>query len=126
MFTRRLVALTLFLLLALPATTYAHHGMWDVGDPGCGTHESHQELEMTKGRTDGMVYRVDHTVGCKRLIYSNLAPAGIGESQGNAWQLRYCQTEGKRDAVSLFDNYFHVTVSPDDITVTCSPWKGGD
>lgn len=121
---RRLILLFGFLLLTLwPAPAYAHHGMvtWE-----CGTHEIHVEQDMTKGRTDSLLIRVDHAAGCHHLIYTTISPAGNGEAQGNAGQVDRCVRYGKEDAVRMFSFAGHTQISADDIKVTCRPWTGGD
>lgn len=117
-----LIAGLLLALTAVPAS--AHHGM--LSGPECGVREWDGVAFMTKGRTDGMVYQVDHTVGCKRVVIRNLVGTGRGESYGYAGQEANCQRYGKQDAVNTFNYYWHETVSPDDIAVTCSRYQGPD
>jgi hypothetical protein len=92
----------------------------------CGTAEWDGVNFMTKGRTDGIVYRVDHTVGCARVVLSNISPAGHGEAQGNAGQMARAQKYGKRDAARMFLWRFGLVVNPDDITVHTSKYRGED
>lgn len=122
---KRLLILALFVLLALPATTtYAHHGMWS-GQAECG--ERVFVADLTKGRTDSMVFHARHTAGCYTYDYTNFAPAGKGEKQGNAWQLSECARMAAYDmAVVYFDQWAHVKVDPADIKYTCLPYKGED
>lgn len=88
-------------------------------------HEWHGEVDMTKGRTDGMVYGVDHSAGGCRLIMTNLSPAGIGEAQGNDGQVARCARYGREDTVRYFAVY-GIAVSPDDVKVSCRTYSGPD
>jgi hypothetical protein len=88
-------------------------------------HEWHGEVDMTKGRTDGMVYGVDHSAGGCRLIMTNLSPAGIGEAQGNAGQAARCARYGREDTVRYFAVY-GIAVNADDVKVSCRNYGGPD
>ena len=117
---RRLLAiLMLSACLLAPATTPAYAATCEA------VHEWHGEADMTKGRTDGMVYGVDHSAGGCRLIMTNLSPAGIGEAQGNDGQMARCTRYGREDTVRYFAVY-GIAVSPDDVKVSCRNWTGGD
>jgi hypothetical protein len=94
--------------------------------PSCGTHEWHGEQLMTKGRTDGVVYSVDQTIGCGHLIYSNLSPAGRGEAQGNEGQMQRADMYAREDAVRAFKWLWGIEVDPSEIHVTTHPYKGAD
>jgi len=119
-----ILTITLLVLLVVPATAYASHGMWE-GSSECG--ERVFVADLTKGRTDSLVFHARHTAGCFTYDYTNYAPAGIGEFQGNAWQKAECARMAAYDmAVLHFDYYRHVKVDPADIKYTCEPWKGSD
>jgi hypothetical protein len=136
---RRSLTLALLLLLALAAivraddgsgarderrgdTRLAHHGMW-AGQAECGTRV--WRADLTKGRTDSMLFHARHTAGCYTYDYTNYAPAGIGESQGNTWQMAEC-ARMRDDVVRYFDYYAHVTISADDVQYTCRAYSGPD
>jgi hypothetical protein len=106
-----------------PATPAA---AWEPWHPDCGTHEWHGEQEMTKGRTDGMVYSVDYSVGCHHLIMSNLSPAGRGEAQGNQGQRDRGIRYGQEDAARAFLYYFGIEVDPSTIPVKLTNYNGPD
>lgn len=122
---RRLSILALLLLAALlPAPASAHHSAG--GGADCGVREWDGVAGMTKGRTDGMVYSVDHTVGCKRVVLRNLVGTGIGESYGYPGQRETCVRYGREDAANVFRYYFDVEVDPASIAVVCSRYSGAD
>lgn len=116
---RTILAAALLAVLLAPTPAFAHHGM--VNDaPACGTYVAHLEEDYVKGRTDAMIYHVDHTVGCKRSILSGVVPAGIGEAQNNSWQRANCAPFGQDHAVRNFNYYWHETINPADVQVTCT------
>ena len=118
---RRLLLILALLAPVLVATpAYASHA------PDCGVNEWDGVGFMVKGRTDGMVYSVDHSVGCKRVVIRNLVGTGTDESYGYAGQEANCQRYGKEDAVRTFRYYFHLDVSPGDINVQCGRYAGPD
>lgn len=129
----------LLVLVLLPPSVAAapaeNHGM--VTLPDCSTYEMHLEDDYVKGRTDAVIFHVDHVVeirpGCKdHAILSGVVPAGIGEKQMNRWQVGddgksgRCAEYGREYAVGLFNYGFHQTINPDDVNITCTPWKGHD
>lgn len=137
------LAFTLALLLALtlPGISWAddgsgarggkwidppayNHGMW-AGQAECG--ERVFKADLTKGRTDSLVFHARHTAGCFTYDYTNYVPAGPGESQGNSWQMAECRRYAEYDmAVVYFDMWAHVKVDPADIQYTCTPYHGPD
>lgn len=117
---RLIFVLALLVLVVLPAPAYASHAS------ECGTDSWDGVGFMTKGRTDGMTYRADHTVGCARVVVVNLVGTGTDEAYGYPGQEANCQRYGKDDVVRTFKYRFHVTVSPDDVTVTCNRYVGSD
>lgn len=134
---RRLTALLGFLLmiLFLPAPAFASHGM--VSLPDCSTYEMHLEDDYVKGRTDAVIFHVDHSVevrpGCRdHAILSGVVPAGIGEAQGNRWQVGddgksgMCAQYGREYAVGLYRYAWDTEIDPSSVNVTCSPWRGRD
>ena len=124
---KRLLAILALLCAAIlaPTPAYAHHGMIGAGME-CGTYEWDGVGGMTKGRTDGVVYRVDHQVGCARVILSNLSPAGNGEMQGNQGQMDRGVRYGQEDAARTFDYVFHIKVDPSSIPVRLTNYSGAD
>lgn len=117
------IILALLVLAVLPASTYAQSAG---GSADCGVNEWDGVGFMTKGRTDGMVYSVDHTVGCKTVRIRNLVGTGTDEGYGYPGQESNCQRYGKQDAVNTFRYYFGVSVHPEDIKVSCGRYSGPD
>jgi hypothetical protein len=113
------VALILGLLVATMSPSASYAATCEA------VHEWHGETDMTKGRTDGMVYGVNHSAGGCRLIMTNLSPAGIGEAQGNDGQVARCARYGREDTVRYFAVY-GIAVSPDDVKVSCRNYGGPD
>jgi hypothetical protein len=116
--------LSVLLLVVLPSMASAHHSA--AGGAECGTLVEDSVSKMTKGRTDGMVVKVDHQVGCKHLIMKNLVGTGRGESYGYAGQEDNCVYAGQIDAANIFRFYFDVDVPPDSISVFCTRYNGPD
>lgn len=121
------IFLALLVLLLTTPPTYASHGMVQLAD--CATHE--WSADLTKGRTDGMVVHVEHTIGCKTYIYTNLVGADREELASNssrerAWQTNECQRIGKLDTVNLFNYGWHLDIDPASVHVTCTPYAGPD
>jgi hypothetical protein len=90
----------------------------------CGTYTFHEDL--TKGRVRAIVTHVHHTVGCFTYDYTNQAPAGAGEAQGNPWQMQECVQDGKAAAVGHFRWYRGIEINADDVKVSCTPYTGPD
>jgi hypothetical protein len=101
----KLFAIVLAVMLALVPVSAAradHDHPEAAQQEICGVAEWDGVNFMTKGRTDGIIYSVDHTVGCSRVVLQNISPAGLGEAQGNAGQMARAQKYGKRDAARMF------------------------
>jgi len=99
-----------------------HHGM--LSSDECGTYT--WKADLTKGRTDSLLIHARHTEGCFTYDYTNYAPAGKGEAQGNGWQVDYCREEGQRDVARHFNYYRHLEIDPSSVRVTCTPYHGSD
>lgn len=116
---------TIVIALMLPGPVYAHHSL--AGGEDCGTRRVDNVVEMTKGRTDGMVVSVDHQIGCARVILRNLVGTGLDESYGYAGQRENCVRYGQQEAAGIFRFYFDIpNVDPSSIPVTCSAYSGPD
>jgi len=95
-----------------------------VGMGGCG--EEVWVADLIKGRTDSLLVHARYTQDCVTYDYTNYAPAGKGEAQGNSWQKRYCIEDGQ-DAVYRHFLYHHgITIDPSKVKVTCSNYNGPD
>jgi hypothetical protein len=124
---RLILVLALLIVALLPAPAYAQSA---AGSASCGVNEWDGVGFMTKGRTDGMVYSVDHTTrerGCEQTVrIRNLVGTGTDEAYGYPGQESNCQRYGKQDAVNTFRWYFGVQVDPASIQVICSRYSGSD
>lgn len=121
---RALALLALLLALVMPTVASAHHSA--AGGEDCGTLRADAVAEMVKGRTDGMVYAVDHQVGCKRLILRNLVGTGFGEAYDYPGQRANCVRWGQQDAANVYRYYFDTEIDPASVKVTCSRYSGPD
>jgi len=104
-------------LFVFPTPAAAHHGL--MSSDACGTYT--YDADLRKGRRDSMVIHVTHTEGCFTYDYTNYAPAGYGEAQGNAWQMKFCD-RAKYAAVAHFYYYRHMDIDPNKVKVTCTPY----
>jgi hypothetical protein len=90
----------------------------------CGTYEF--DGDLVKGRTDGMVVRVDHTEGCYRYKFWTIIGTSMTESYGYPGQQAMCERAGREAAVGHFKWYRGIDISPASVRVSCTPWTGGD
>lgn len=94
------------------------------GGAECGVNEWDGVGFMNKGRTDGMVFTVDHTVGCKTVKIRNMIGTGITEAYGYSGQQAACVAAGQRDAAMTFKYYFDTEIDPSSVKVACSRYAG--
>lgn len=113
MFTRRLIALTLVLLLALPATTYAHDRSWDDGPPKGVVGQDGVACEYTASYAGHSYHAVEY-IG---------ADAGMMASDPKremAWQESECHKYAYEGGIRFFLWHENMVVTADQLTVTVS------
>jgi hypothetical protein len=90
----------------------------------CGTYEF--DGDLVKGRTDGMVVRVDHTEGCYRYKFMTIVGTGLTEGYGYPGQQAMCEKAGREAAVGHFRYYRGMEIDPSSVKVSCTNYAGPD
>lgn len=121
---RFLLVIAFMLLTATPTLAATAEQSLAGSSQECGTYTFHEDL--IKGRTDGMVVHVHHTVGCFTYDFTNLIGTGRGESYGYSGQEKTCVEDGVQQTVGHFRYYRGVEIDPASVRVFCSKYVGPD
>lgn len=97
----------------------------------CGTYR--WDGDLTKGRTDSMVVRVDHTEGCFRYVAWTHIGADREEMASDPgrernWQRSACMAAGRQMIRGHFKFYRGIDIDTKDVdgSITCDLWQGDD
>lgn len=120
----RRFALILGLLVAMASPSAIYADSLIGASKECGVYEF--DGDLVKGRTDGMVVRVDHAAGCYRYKFMTIIGTGTDESYGYAGQEALCRKAGREAAVGHFKNYRGMDIDPSSVKVSCTAYSGPD
>jgi hypothetical protein len=98
----------------------------------CGTYT--WAADYIKGRADGLIVHVRHSVGCFTFDYENNVPADPKQLTSNpsrerAWQMNECQRWAREDVVGHFRYYRGIEIAPESIPdseIRCTNYSGPD